>query len=177
MEEHAAVREDAKVLAALAACGREADDIDERTWAQIEKVEKAILEEASLHKDAKAEAKRHMISIDAISKKSGVSRQTFYNKGGLLADYTQQRRRDEGVAADSEVVESLRRRLDEAETKLAKMTDRDAQLVALHAENVRLKSQVKRLMEFAEGIPSDLKEEIKATGTIIPFPPSRLKQG
>lgn len=170
MEKHAAVREDARVLAALAACKREADDIDERTWGQIEKVEKAILEEASLHKDAKAEARRHMISIDSISKKSGVSRQTFYNKGGLLADYTQQRRKDEGIAAACEVAESLRRRLDEAEAKLAKMTDRDAQLVALHAENARLKNQVSQLMEFTEDIPSKLKEEIIASGVVIPFP-------
>ena len=165
----AAVREDAKVLTALNACGRDTDSIDERTWGQIERVEAAILEEAALHREARAEARRHLLSIDAISKKSGVSRQTFYNKGGLLADYTQQRRKEEGVAAESELAESLRKRLDEAEEKLGKMTDRDAQLVALYAENAKLKDQVSRLMEFSEDIPGDLMEEIEAAGVVVPF--------
>lgn len=169
MEEHAAVKENDKVLAALAACGRNVVNIDERTWGQIKKVETAILEEAELHRKAKVEAKHHMLSIDSISKKSGISRQTFYNKGGLLADYTQQRRKDEGVATDNEVAESLRRRLEEVGSKLTKMTDRDAQFVALYAENVKLKNQVKRLMEFTEDIPTDLAEEIEAIGQVIPF--------
>ena len=166
------MRRDAKVLAALEACGQGADAIDDRTWGQIEKVEAAVLEEARLHREARAEARKHTLSIDSISKRSGVSRQTFYNKGGLLAGYTQQRRREEGVATDSEVLESLRRRLGEAEGKLAKMTDRDAKLVALYAENARLKDQVKRLMEFTDGIPRDLMEEIEASGVVVPFPRS-----
>lgn len=170
MAEHAAVKGDPKVLAALDACGFEPAGLDERTWGQIEKVEAAVQEEAELHREAKAEARRHMLAIDTVSKKSGVSRQTFYNKGGLLASYTQQRRKDEGIASDSEQVESLRRRLDEVEGKLDKMIDRDAQLVALYAENAKLKDQVKRLMEFADGIPKNLMEEIEASGIVVPFP-------
>ena len=172
MAEHAAVKGDPKVLAALEACGCEPAGLDERTWGQIEKVEAAVQEEARLHREAKAEARRHILAIDSISKRSGVSRQTFYNKGGLLADYTQQRRKDEGIVSDSELAESLRRRLDEVEGKLDKMLGRDAQLVALYAENAKLKDQLKRYMEFTEEIPRDLMGEIEASGVVVPFPKS-----
>ena len=76
------------------------------------------------------------------------------------------------IVSASELSESLMRRLDEVVGKLDKMLGSDAQLVALYAENAKLKDQLKRYMEFTEEIPRDLMGEIEASGVVVPFPKS-----
>lgn len=160
-----------RVLGKLEAQGYDVASLDGRTIAQLERIEAAIASESDAHRAAKAEMRAHMLTVDSISKVAGISRPTIYNKK-VLKDYVSIRREEEKIFYEGERVEALRKQLKEGEEKINKMLRRDGELVIAYAEIERLKERVKRLEEYLNDIPVDIREELDAMGKIIPF--SRL---
>lgn len=159
----------ARIADTLRAIGVSASDVDARTWAQLEQVEACVTSEVNLYRAAKEELRRHRLSIDSVHKLSGISRQTFYNKDGLLARYVERRRADEKVALESEASTALRKKLDEALTKIRKLEERDGELVILAAENERLRKRIEALDAYIKSMPDEIQQELESYGHIIPF--------
>lgn len=158
-----------KVLETLGAMGVDPDSLDARTVGQLARMEPAIAGIAAAHHAAKADARAHMLTIEGVSKASGVSRPTIHGKKVLMG-YIEARRAEERVFYENEVVASLRKRLREAEERAEKLVRRDGELVVALAELERVRERNRRLEEYIGDLPPYMREELDAMGRIIPFP-------
>lgn len=149
------------IAAALKKLG--VQDVDEKTFIQLVQVERAILQELKTIKDLRKEALRHNLSVDSIHKLTGISRQTFYNKDRLLAEYVALRKSESFLGAESRSADERSRRIADLETAMRQMATRDSEIVLLSAENRRLKERVANL-------EASLKARTQRKGTVIEFP-------
>lgn len=171
MVEHARRVISGKVAATLRAMGVDPTSVDGRTLLQLEKIEAAISSEADAYRSAKADMRSHMLTIDNISKVGGVSRPTIYAKAELIR-YIERRRGEEKVFCESERVESLKARLRDAEDRLAKMVNRDGELVVAHAEIERLRERIRRLEEYVGDVPPHPAQRTEGACRVVQFPGS-----
>lgn len=151
-----------RILGRLTSMGEDAKRLDKRTIEQLRKIEQAVAEELEGRKAALAKARSCDLSISRISKASGISRATFYNKP-LLQSYVEAARADlEGE--DDSLVARLRARLEEKEEALKAMVARDAELVVMSAENRRLRNRVAALEKYIADMPSEVRADLEAWG-------------
>lgn len=149
------------IAAALKKLG--VQDVGEKTFIQLVQVERAILQELETIKDLRKEALRHNLSVDSIHKLTGISRQTFYNKDRLLAEYVALRKSESFLGAESRSAEERSHRIADLEAAIQQMATRDSEIVLLSAENRRLKERVASL-------EASLKTRTQRKGTVIEFP-------
>lgn len=148
----------------LEALGIDYEDVDKRTMKHLIKIENAVAEEMDKREQAIAEAKVHNLSVASISKASGVSHATFYNKP-LLSRYVNARKEILINRNTIDVADSLKKRLDEANRQLDAMHEQGAEIVQLHIENDKLKARVRMLeVQLAGGTPA-----ADGKGEVVPF--------
>lgn len=155
---------DTTIMETLKALGVNTDTVDKRTLGHLRKIEEAISREAEERKKAEAEVRRHNFSVSAISKISGVSHATFYNKA-ILSRYVNARKENVIARTATGASESLRQRLEEAQRQLDTMNKQGAQMVQLQIENDRLRKRVRMLeVQAMGGIPA-----ADGKGEVIPI--------
>lgn len=155
---------DATIMETLRELGVDTDTVDKRTLNHLRKIENAITEEADKRKQAEAEVRQHNFSVASISKVSGVSHATFYNKP-VLSRYVNARKENVVSRTDTGASESLRQRLEEAQRQIALMNEQGAQMVQLQIENERLKKRVRMLeVQAMGGEPA-----ADGKGEVLPF--------
>lgn len=152
-----------RVTEKLASMNEDPESIDKRTMAQLEKLEEAIAAEVERHRAARAEARAHAITVSNVSKASGISRATFYNKP-LLRRYVDASRKSCGIDDEEAELERLREALAEKNRAVEGMIARDAELVVLAMENKRLRHKVETLEKYITDMPNDIRAELEAWG-------------
>ena len=115
--------------------------IDPRTTAQLESIEEAIRQELGERQRLLAEARRHDLSVSSVAKASGVPRATMYEKR-VLAEYAKARASSAADVEGRSRAESLERKLEEAEARIAALERRDGELLLARMENERLRRQL-----------------------------------
>lgn len=115
--------------------------VDPKTAAQLESIEGAIRLELDERRRLMAEARRHDLSVSSVAKASGVPRATMYEKR-LLVEYAKARASSATKTEGESRAESLERRLEEAEARIAALERRDGELVLARMENERLRRQL-----------------------------------
>lgn len=163
METDEAVVGSDQVAARLEAMGIEPSSIDRRTLSQIKKLEEAIAIETERYRAARSEMKSHTLSVSTLSKASGISRATFYNKP-LLRKYVDAARQAYAIKDESAELERLQKELSEKNEALAKMLEREAELVILAAENRRLNRRIETLRKYIDDMPNDIRAELESWG-------------
>ena len=152
------------IKATLEALGENYDSVDKITMKHLRKIEKAVADEVEKRELAIAEAKTHNLSVASVSKTSGVSHATFYNKP-ILSRYVNARKEILINRNTIDVADSLKKRLDEANRQLDAMQEQGAEIVQLHIENEKLKQRVRMLeVQLAGGTPA-----ADGKGEVIPF--------
>ena len=152
------------IKATLEALGENYDSVDKITMKHLRKIEKAVADEVEKREQAITEAKSHNLSVASVSKASGVSHATFYNKP-ILSRYVNARKEILINRNTIDVADSLKKRLDEANRQLDAMHEQGAEIVQLHIENEKLKQRVRMLeVQLAGGTPAS-----DGKGEVIPF--------
>lgn len=150
------------VKATLAELGVEYDSQKSNTLAQLFRLEEAIACEIRLRKEADS----HNLSVLSLSKLSGISRQTFYNKQ-ILVDYIDRRKRNSGICAQEETETKLKSELEEAKSVIEKLMSRDGEIVLLKIENDRLKKRISSLEKYIEDMQDNRAGALPEGVTVI----------
>ena len=160
--DEAVIRSD-QIAARLEALGVDASSIDKRTMSQLNKLESSIAIEVELYREARSEMKSHTLNVSTLSKASGISRATFYNKP-LLRKYADAARQAYAIEDENAELERVKKELAEKSDALAKMLEREAELIVLAAENKRLKRRIEALSKYIDDMPNDIRAELGSWG-------------
>lgn len=155
-----------RIAETLASMGEDLSGVDGRTLRQLERLEGAISAEAGEVERLRLELRAHGMTVSEMAKASGISRATFYNKP-LLARYLEARKAQLGIKGEDKALAAAVARAEEAERKVALMTERDGELVLAAANRRRLERRVESLEKALE--EANARRATGQSGRIIEF--------
>ena len=126
----------------------------------LKKVEEAILSRRKEIADAKKKIQENSINIKAVAEATGIARKTFYNND-LLVKLVEENLTDDTSRSDE--IKRLKTRLADAETKLAKVLERDVETEILRHQIDKLQAELetshKRIKTLEEQHEEDLRKQ------------------
>lgn len=126
----------------------------------LKKVEETILSRRKEIADAKKKIQENSINIKAIAEATGIARKTFYNND-LLVKLVEENLTEDTSRSDE--IKRLKTRLADAETKLAKVLERDVETEILRHQidklQAELKTSHKRIKTLEEQHEEDLRKQ------------------
>ena len=132
----------------LAKNGASIDTISASRLAQLQKIDDAVQHRVAKVLEAQNILKGNPINVSAISEDTGISRKTFYNND-LLRLYVEDQAAT--VITDkkpqSEEIDRLKAKCDEAEEQVRKFLLRDIETENLRHENMKLQLEIQNLQK------------------------------
>ena len=126
----------------------------------LKKVEETILSRRKEIADAKKKIQENAINIKAVAEATGIARKTFYNND-LLVKLVEENLTEDTSRSDE--IKRLKTRLADAETKLAKVLERDVETEILRHQidklQAELKTSHKRIKTLEEQHEEDLRKQ------------------
>ena len=129
-----------RVIANLKTFGLDGD-IKDVTLKHLIKIDEVLEEMVSAQTIAIQDIKNNKISINRISKESGIARQTFYNNP-IIITYIEQYLAIKSVNNPYETIETLKEELRHKNEQIAKMVQRDATISKYKAKNKELTDEI-----------------------------------
>ena len=119
-------------------------NIKPTTLKHLAKVDEVLEAMAQAHTNAIQGIKNNKISINRVSKESGIARQTFYNNP-IITAYIEKFLETHVEASPYEVIDSLREEIRRKDKQIAGLVQRDATVSKCKAENKALTDEIASL--------------------------------